>query len=100
MSAKRPLGPNLCSLLKKNESAIHGHLLSRYDQVPFCIFSLKMCSSPISTNNICSLCEVVRAFLHQRDEIWGDWTTLEDTLFHKDTFGKKTNIIHHVTMSA
>ena len=27
-----------------------------------------MCSSPISTNDICSLCEVVRAFLHQRDE--------------------------------
>ena len=43
--------------------------LSRYDQVPFWIFSLKMCSSPISTNDICSLCEVVRAFLHQRDII-------------------------------
>ena len=67
MSAKRPLGPNLCRLVKNNKSAIHGHLLSRYDQVPLWIFSLEMCSSPISTSDICSLCEVVRAFLHQRD---------------------------------
>ena len=71
VSAKRPLGPNLCRLVKK-KSAIHGHLLSRYDQVPVWIFSLKMCSSPISTSDICSLCEVVRAFLHQRDSLNGE----------------------------
>ena len=41
VSAKRPLGPNLCRLVKKKKSVIHGHLLSRYDQVPFWIFSLK-----------------------------------------------------------
>ena len=63
---KAPRSKFMSSGIKK-KSAIHGHLLSRYDQVPFWIFSLKMCSSPISTNDICSLCEVVRAFLYHRD---------------------------------
>ena len=26
VSAERPLGPNLCRLVKKKKSAIHGHL--------------------------------------------------------------------------
>ena len=66
---KKALRSKFMSSGKKKRSVIHGHLPSRYDQVPFWIFSLKMCSSPISTNDICSLCEVVRAFLHQRDEV-------------------------------
>ena len=61
VSAERPLGPNLCRLVKKKKCDSRSPILSRYDQVPFWIFSLKMCSSPISTNDICSLCEVVRA---------------------------------------
>ena len=36
VSAKRPLGQNLCRLVKKKKSAIHGHpILSRYNQGPF-----------------------------------------------------------------
>ena len=50
VSAKRPLGPNLCRLVKNIKSVIHLLVQSRYDQVPFWIFSKKMCSSPISTN--------------------------------------------------
>ena len=66
VSAERPLRANLCQ--KKCDS--RSPILSRYDQVPFWIFSLKICSSPISTNDICSLCKVVKAYLHSRDELW------------------------------
>ena len=63
VSAKRPLGPNLCRLVKKKKKYdsrspkkkkydSRSPTISRYDQVPFWIFSLKMCSSPISTNEI------------------------------------------------
>ena len=29
VSAERPLGQNLCRLVKKNKSAIHGHLYTK-----------------------------------------------------------------------
>ena len=64
---KGPLGPNLCRLVKKKKKCDSRSPKVDMIRCPSEFSAWKCAHRQFSTNDICSLCEVVRAFLHSRE---------------------------------